>query len=195
VANVVATVRVIAATVIVAVSIVVVVPSIAATRAQAPRPQPIPIIAAHRAMRVLVAPLVLSRVMTLHVKAVAIRADVVATAATKVTADKTVLTARKQSTALQVFKQAVQRKHHVSRKAHALKRLALHKPMINVTCKTAQKVNWVLTMTTAVIQSANAAVVVAVVANVVKTKVQALRTKMVHQACNSPRLTLSQTVV
>jgi hypothetical protein len=145
-------------------------------------------------MRVLVAPLALSRVMTPHVKAVAIRAAVVAIVVTKVTADKTALTARKQSTQQLVRKRTAQRRHHVSRKAHALKRLSQHKPMINVTCKTAQKVSRARTTTTAVIQSANAAVVVAVVANVVKTKVQALRTKTVQQACNKQSLTLSQAV-
>ena len=64
--------------------------------------------------------------------------------------------------------------------------------MINVTCKMAQKASQALTTTTAVIQNANAVVVVAVAASAVKTKVQALRTKMVQQACNSPTLRRSQ---
>ena len=65
--------------------------------------------------------------------------------------------------------------------------------MINVTCKTAPKASPALTKTAiAVIQSANAVVVVAVVANAVKTKVQALRTKMAQQVGNRPSLTLSQ---
>ena len=92
-------------------------------------------------------------------------------------------------------KPVVPHRRHVSRKAHVLKRLTLLKPTTNCTCKTAQKGSQALTMTTAVIQNANAVVVVAVVVNVVKTKVQALRTKMVQQACNSPRLRLSQTVM
>jgi hypothetical protein len=86
-------------------------------------------------------------------------------------------------------------RRHVSRKAHALRRLIPRKPTTNCICKTVQKANSVLKTTTAAIQNANAVVVVAVVASVVKTKVQALRTKMVHQACNKERLTLRQTLV
>jgi hypothetical protein len=99
---------------IVAVNIAVVAPSIAMTHAQAQRHQPIPIIAAHRAMRVPVALLVLSRVMTPLAKAVAIHAVVVATVATKVTVVKRALMARKQSTMQRVLRQAGQRKHLVS---------------------------------------------------------------------------------
>jgi hypothetical protein len=89
--------------------------------------------------------------------------------------------------------QAALRKHHVHRKVHALKLALPRKRMIKSTCKTAQKVSPALKTTTIVaIQNANAVVVVVVVANVVKTKVQALRTKMVHQTCNRPSRTLSQ---
>ena len=187
--------RVIAAMVIVAVNIVVVAPSIATMLALAPKHQPTPTTAAHRARKVQVAQLALSRVMTQHVKAVETHAAVVATVATRVTADKTALTPRKQSIPQRVFRQAAQRKHRVSRKARVLKLPAQHKPMINVIYKTAQKVSRALTTTTiVVIQSANVAVVVAVVANVVKTKVQALRTKMAQQACNKPSLTPNQAV-
>ena len=67
--------------------------------------------------------------------------------------------------------------------------------MINVTCKTAPKASPALTKTAiAVIQSANAVVVVAVVANAVRTKVQALRTKMARQMCNTQKHTLKLTV-
>jgi ribonuclease E len=41
----------------------------------------------------------------------------------------------------EVLRQAGQRKHRVSHKAHALKPATLHKPMINVTCKMVQKVS------------------------------------------------------
>jgi hypothetical protein len=126
---------------IVAVNIAVVAPSIAMTRAQAQRRQPKPIIAAHRAMRVPFALLVLNRVMTPLAMAVATRAVVVAIVATKVMAVKRALKARKQSTMPRVLRQAGQRKHLVSHKAHALKLTTLHKPMINVTCKMAQKVS------------------------------------------------------
>ena len=184
--------RVTAATEIVAVNIAVVAPSIATTHAQAQRHQPRQTIAAHRAMRVPAAPLVLSRVMTPLAKAVAIRAVVVATVATKVTAVKRALKARRQSTMPRLLRQAGLCKHLVNHKAHAPKRAILYKPMINVTCKTAQKGCQALTTRTAVIQNASAVVVVAVAVSAVKTKVQALRTKMVQQACNSPTLRLSQ---
>ena len=144
-------------------------------------------------MVAILAPLAPSRVMTPHVKADAIHAAVVATVATRVTADKTALTPRKRSTLQLVFKQAAQRRHHVSRKAHAPMPPIPRRPRINVICKTVPKVNRALTTTTIVaIQSANVAVVVAVVANVVRTKVQALRTKMAQQACNRPTHRLSQ---
>jgi hypothetical protein len=133
--------RAIAAMAIVAVNIAVVAPSIAMTHAQAQRHPPTSIIAAHRAMRVPVAPLVLSRVMTPLAKAVALRAVVVAIVVTKVMAVKRALKARKQSTMPRVLRQAGQRKHRVSHKDHALKPATLHKPMINVTCKMAQKVS------------------------------------------------------
>ena len=97
-ANVAVTARVTAATEIVAVNIAVVAPSIAMTPAQAQRHQPTPIIAAHHAMRVMVAPLVQSRVMTPLAKVVVILAVVVATVVTKVTAGKRALRARRQST-------------------------------------------------------------------------------------------------
>ena len=91
-----------------------------------------------------------------------------------------------------MLRQVAQYRRRVSRKARALMRLTLRKPMTHVTCKTAPKASPALTKTQiAAIQSANAVVVVAVVANVVKTKVQALRTKMAHQACNRPSLTPS----
>jgi hypothetical protein len=184
--------RVTAATEIVAVNIAVVAPSIAMTPAQAQRHQPTPIIAAHHAMRVRVAPLVQSRVMTPLAKVVVILAVVVATVATKVTAGKRALRARRQSTLPRALKQAGLRKHLVSHKAHAPKQAILCKPMINVTCKTAPRVSQALTTTTAAIQNASAVVVVAVAVSAVKTKVQALRTKMVQQACNSPTPRLSQ---
>jgi hypothetical protein len=64
--------------------------------------------------------------------------------------------------------------------------------MISVTCKTAPKVSQAQKTTTAVIQNANVVVVVVVVANAARTKVQALRTKMVQQVGNRPSRTLSQ---
>jgi hypothetical protein len=97
-------VRVIAAMAIVAVNIAVVAPSIATTHAQAQRHQPRPTIAAHRAMRVPAAPLVLSRVMTPLAKAVAIRAVVVAIVETKVTSVKRALKERRQSTMPRVLR-------------------------------------------------------------------------------------------
>jgi hypothetical protein len=177
---------------IAAVNIAVVALSIATTHAQAQRHQPIPIIVALPAMRVPVAPLVLSKVRTPLVKAVVIHAVVVAIVATKVMAVKTALKARRQPTLLRLLKQAGPCRHLVRHKVHALKQVTLHKPMINVTCKTAQKASQAQKTTTAVIQSANAVVVVAVAVSAVKTKVQALRTKMVQQACNSPTPRLSQ---
>jgi len=63
--------------------------------------------------------------------------------------------------------------------------------MINVTCKTAPKASPALTkIAIAVIQSANAVVVVAVVANAVKTRVQGLRTKTARQTCKMQKHTL-----
>ena len=184
----------IAATVTVVVKTAVVAPSIAMTHAQVPRPQPTPTTAAHLATRVLVVQRVPSKVMTRHVKAVVIHAAVAATVAMKVTAGKTALKAHRQPTLSRALKlQAALRKHHVHRKVHALKLALPRKRMIKSTCKTAQKVSPALKTTTIVaIQNANAVVVVVVVANVVKTKVQALRTKMVHQTCNRPSRTLSQ---
>ncbi|MEI8401248.1 MAG: hypothetical protein WCG12_10620 [Alcaligenaceae bacterium] len=135
--------------------------------------------------------------MTRHVKAVVIHAAVAATVAMKVTAGKTALKAHRQPTLSRALKlQAALRKHHVHRKVHALKLALPRKRMIKNTCKTAQKVSPVLkTTTTAAIQSANVVAVAAVAANAVKTKVQALRTKMVRQTCNRQVLTLSQTMV
>jgi len=178
----------IAATVIVVVNTAVVALSSAMTHAQVPRHQPTPTTAAHLAKRVRVVHPVPSKVMTRHVKAVAIHAAVVATVAMKVTVGKTALKARRQSTLPRV----AQRKHHASHKAHVLKRPTLHKPMISVTCKMAPRVSKELKTTTVVIQNANAVVVVVVVANAVRTKVQALRTKMVQQVGNRPSRMLSQ---
>jgi len=143
-------------------------------------------------VRVRVALRALSKTRTAHARAVAIHADVDANAATKVTVAKKAPTALRHPALPQAHKQAVLRKRHVSRKDHALTRPTLHKPMINISCKTDQKVNPALKTTTiAAIQNANAVVVVAVVANAVKTKGQALRTKMVRQTDSSSSLTLS----
>jgi hypothetical protein len=137
----------------------------------------------------------LSQAMTAHVRVVAIHAVVAVSVATKVMVVKKVLKAHRPSILPQAHKRVVPLRRHVSRKAHVLKTSTLRKATINSICKTALKANQALKTTPTVIQNANAVVVVAVAVSAVKTKVQALRTKMVHPACNRHRLTLRQTLV
>jgi hypothetical protein len=183
-------VRVIVAMVIAAVNTAVVAPKIATMHVQVQRHPLTRTTAAHRAkrVRVQVALQAPSKVMTARVKVVAIRVVADAHAVTKVTAVKTAPKALRLLVQPRAHKRVVPLRRHVSRKALALKRLTRHKPMTNCSCKTAQKGNQALKTTTAAIQSANVVVVVAVVESAVKTKVQALRTKMVHQACNKQHL-------
>jgi hypothetical protein len=189
--------KAIAAMAIAVVNTVVAAPTIAMRHALAQRLQPTAIIAAHLAKTqpVQVALRVLSKAMRAHVKVVAIHAGADVRVATKVTAVKRALKALRLFKQPRARKRMVPPRRHVSRKAHALRRLTPRKPTTNCSCKTAQKANSVLKTTTAAIQNASAVVVVAVGASVVKTKVQALRTKRVHQACNRQRLTLRQTQV
>jgi hypothetical protein len=189
--------KAIAAMVIAAVNTAVAVPTIATRHAQVLRLQLTATTAAHRAKRqpVQVALQVPSKVMRAHVKVAAIHAGADVRVATKVTAVKRALKALSLFKQPRAHKRMVPPRRHVSLKAHALGQLTPRKPTTNCNCKTAQKANSVLKTTTAAIQNASAVVVVAVVASVVKTKVQALRTKMVHPACNSQSLTLRQTPV
>jgi hypothetical protein len=187
----------IVATVTVVVNTVVVVQKIATTLARARKHRPTLTIVARPATKVRAAQQVLSKAMTPRVKAVATHVAVGAIAATKVIHAKKAPTALRSPTLQRALRQAAQHRRHVSHKARAPKRLTRHKPMINVTCKTAPKASLALTkIAIAVIQSANAVVVVAVVANAVKTRVQALRTKTARQTCNrqkhTPKLTVEQ---
>ena len=183
--------------VVAVVNIAVAAPSIALTHAQAQRLQLTRTTAAHRAKkaRTPVALQVLSKAMTAHVKVVAIHAAVDVSAAMKVMVVKRALKALRLSAQQRAHRRAVPPRRHVSRKAHVLRRLALHKRTTNCTCKTALKVSRAPKTTTAVIQNANAVVVVAVAVSAVKTKVQALKTKMVHQAWNRSHLMARQTQV
>lgn len=189
--------RVIAAMAIAAGNTAVVVPTIAMRLARVQRLQLTAITAAHLAKTqpVQVALQVLSKAMRAHVKVVATHAAVGVHVATKVTVVKRVLKALRLFKQPRTHKRMAPPKRHVSRKAHALRRLILRKPTTNCGCKVAQKVNPVLKTTTAAIQNASAVVVVAVVASAVKTKVQALRPKKVHQACNRRRLTFRRAQV
>jgi len=197
VASVAVMVRVIVAMVIAVVNIAVAVPTIAMRHARVQRLQLTAIIAVHLAKTqpVQVALQAPSKVMTARVKVVAIRVAADVHAATKVTVVKRAPKALRPLALRLARKRVVPPRRHVSRKAHVLRRFTLHKPKTNCTCKTVLKVNPALKTTTAVIQNVNAVVVVAVAVSAVKTKVQALRTKTVHQACNRQRLTLRQTLV